>query len=256
MQDKSNPNAVTQKRTERWQKTTTERKAEQRGRLKESRKCDEFRKSETKRQKLARNKRKSAITAAEKETKRIRKRVEMRKYCKKCLQRKLSVTSPPITFKSKSSYGKAMAKAKRSLSKCPIKRKIIEENLYSLGEMYQQLKEKYPDISIGRSKFCGLRPENVCLRHETPFNLRLCVFHENIKLYLNGCDFLPSNISEFIQLIDEIQSAYWATNSCIIFTSLTYMNYENELLPIPIVESNYMRHDKYVWATFSGGDYG
>ena len=51
---------------------------------------------------------------------------------------------------------------------------------------------------------------------------------------------------------DEIQSAYWATNSCTIFTTMVYINYERELLSIPIVVvSNYMQQDKYAVATFT-----
>ncbi|GFS66921.1 TBC1 domain family member 5 [Nephila pilipes] len=67
-------------------KTPTERKSEQRKRLKVSRKFEEFRKPETIRQKLVRNKSKLTITAAEKEIKGIKMRVEMRKGFDKCLQ--------------------------------------------------------------------------------------------------------------------------------------------------------------------------
>lgn len=249
-------------------KTPAERKAEQRRKLKESGKYEEFRKSETNRQKIARNKRKKDMTAMEKEIKRKKKREVMRQYREKSRLKQLSdsVKSPskPI-FKSKSSYGKAICKAKRSLPKSPTKRKLIVENLcqqyspdimpgkkrsgsivtpievcnlvqefyasdefsyqapglkdikiirdshgknkiqkrylyFTLGETYQQFKEKYPNVCIGRSKFCELRPERICLRQETPFNLCLCVYHENIKLLLDACYFLPSSISEFIEL--------------------------------------------------------
>ncbi|GBN19518.1 hypothetical protein AVEN_255806-1 [Araneus ventricosus] len=36
------------------------------------------------------------------------------------------------------------------------------------GETSQQFKEQYPDVSTGRSKFCDIRPEEICPRHETP----------------------------------------------------------------------------------------
>ena len=45
------------------------------------------------------------------------------------------------------------------------KNKIQKCYLYfTLGETYQQFKEKYPNVCIGRSKFCELRPEHICLR--------------------------------------------------------------------------------------------
>lgn len=55
-------------------KTPAERKAEQRRRLKESGKYEDFRKSETNRQKIARNKRKQDITAKEREIERREKK--------------------------------------------------------------------------------------------------------------------------------------------------------------------------------------
>ena len=85
-------------------KTAAERKAEQRRKLKESGKYEEFRKSETNRQKTARNKRKKEMTAMEKEEK---KKEEMRQYREKTSEKTFQFCPSKPAFKSKSSYGKS-----------------------------------------------------------------------------------------------------------------------------------------------------
>ena len=71
----------------------------------------------------------------------------------------------------------------------------------TLGETYEIFKTENPSIKIGRSKFCELRPDYICLRHQTPSNLCLCIYHENIRLILQAIKQLPNYTSEFVKLI-------------------------------------------------------
>lgn len=86
----------------------------------------------------------------------------MRRYCEKCSLKQLSnsATSPSKAFKSKSSYGKAFAKAKRSLPRSPTKRKSIVENLcqqYSPGVLSQ--KQKKSASTVISTEVCNLVKE-------------------------------------------------------------------------------------------------
>ena len=51
-----------------------------------------------------------------------------------------------------------------------------------------------PTIKIGFSKFCFLRPTNVMLSSKMPRDVRLCSYHENIKLL---CRCLSKEIPQF-----------------------------------------------------------
>lgn len=83
-----------------------------------------------------------------------------------------------------------------------LKTKIQKRYLcMTLGEAYQNFKELNPDIQIGRSKFCELRPLNIKLRSETSHNTRLCIYHENVRLILESLFFLPNHCTEFLKMI-------------------------------------------------------
>ena len=51
-----------------------------------------------------------------------------------------------------------------------------------------------PTTKIGFSKFCFLRPINVMLSSKMPIDVRLCSYHENIKLL---CQCLSKEIPQF-----------------------------------------------------------
>lgn len=83
-----------------------------------------------------------------------------------------------------------------------IKTKVQKKYLcMTLGEAHEIFKEENPDIKIGRSKFSELRPFHICLRHETPANLCLCIYHENVRLLLEGMSFFPNSATDFIKII-------------------------------------------------------
>ena len=52
--------------------------------------------------------------------------------------------------------------------------------LLTIGEAYQEFKLVHPHMKIGKSKFAEMRPSHVCLRADTPANICLCSYHENI----------------------------------------------------------------------------
>ena len=69
-------------------------------------------------------------------------------------------------------------------------------------EAYRCFKEERPDSSIGKSKFAELRPAHVLKRSETPRNVCLCRYHENINLQiqalqLKGYEF-PKNSGDLV----------------------------------------------------------
>lgn len=259
-------------------KTAAERKREQRERLKANGKFQSFKDNESKKQKERRRENKKTMTIEEKESLKVKKREGMRQYrAKKALKAVANeastsfnpnLDSPRRAFKSPSSFGKAIAKVKRSLPQSPNKRKALVKTLahqlvpeivspppkqsrvtrisdeiklqvesffesdsisyqapgvkdfviirdkegkktkmqkrylfMTLGETYESFKNENADVNIGRSKFCELRPSHICLRHETPPNLCLCIYHENIRLLLEAMSIFPNYTSEFIKLI-------------------------------------------------------
>lgn len=52
----------------------------------------------------------------------------------------------------------------------------------SLGEAHELAVIEGTNIS--RSKFCSLRPKHVKLMEERPYNVCVCVVHENIRMLL------------------------------------------------------------------------
>lgn len=66
--------------------------------------------------------------------------------------------------------------------------------MWSLKDTYALFKSEYPDVEIGFSKFCSLRPSNVLLGSAMPRNVCLCQHHDNIRLL---CDCLSKEIPRF-----------------------------------------------------------
>ena len=69
----------------------------------------------------------------------------------------------------------------------------------TISEAYSQFKQDFPHGKIGKSKFADLRPKHVCLRSDTPANICLCVYHENIRLILEGLPGMTNSTSEFVK---------------------------------------------------------
>jgi hypothetical protein len=65
---------------------------------------------------------------------------------------------------------------------------------YSLRETHALYVNDHPELPIGLSKFCALRPANVLTSSETPHNICLCQHHENVKFL---CECLSKTLPEF-----------------------------------------------------------
>lgn len=59
--------------------------------------------------------------------------------------------------------------------------------LLNLNEIYRYFKEEKPEIKIGFSKFCTLRPPNCVLAGSSgTHSICVCSYHQNVKLLLLG----------------------------------------------------------------------
>jgi len=56
--------------------------------------------------------------------------------------------------------------------------------LMSLKEANDLFKNELPEVNIGLSKFCSLRPPYVKLFDQIPHNMCVCQYHEKIRLIL------------------------------------------------------------------------
>lgn len=82
------------------------------------------------------------------------------------------------------------------------KKKLQKRYLYfTIGEMFEEFKKEHPQIEIGLSKFSCLRPKHVMLRSQTPENLCLCLYHENVRLLLEAIPDFPKRTNEFVSTI-------------------------------------------------------
>ena len=62
-------------------------------------------------------------------------------------------------------------------------------------------KKNCPEVHIGLSKFSSLRPEHVMIQSQTPENVCLCLYHENIRLLLEAVPNLPKRTGDFVSTI-------------------------------------------------------
>lgn len=73
--------------------------------------------------------------------------------------------------------------------------------LCTVTEAYQHIKEERSDLKIGKNKFAELLPTHVLIRSETPANLCLCLYHEDMCLMCIFLPTLPNNTSVWIKAI-------------------------------------------------------
>lgn len=251
--------------------SAAERKRKQIEKLKESGKYEEFKRKQTEKQRQRRQNIKTSMTFDKKELLKRKRREEQRKHRMKYKTKtNTEVTSaekisPTKIYKTRCSFGKAIAKAKRGLPQSPRKCSAVVKTLamhfspnilkepklqhlhgdrcisnevkqsvldffnndtisyqapgrkdfviirsngkqkiqkrylfFTLGETHELFKKEHPNKEIGLSKFSELRPKHICLRSETPGNLCLCIYHENIRLLLLAAKDLPKRTSDFI----------------------------------------------------------
>lgn len=59
--------------------------------------------------------------------------------------------------------------------------------LCNLNELFVKFKETYPDVKIGRSKFCELRPKWCIIAGASgTHSVCVCSYHQNVKLMIDG----------------------------------------------------------------------
>lgn len=89
------------------------------------------------------------------------------------------------------------AKDKISISKNQYMQKILL--LGNLNEMYAAFKFEHPDIKIGLSKFCMLRPKWCVLAGSAGTHfVCVCTIHENVSLLLHACS-IEESYKELIE---------------------------------------------------------
>ena len=80
--------------------------------------------------------------------------------------------------------------------------KPIRYMLMSLYEAYQRFVEKEPNMRVGKSKFCSLRPKWV--KTITPHDGCACVYHQNPTLMITAWSRISGRTTELKGLINEV----------------------------------------------------
>ena len=82
-----------------------------------------------------------------------------------------------------------------------------------LREAYSLFQEAHPDVKIGYSTFCKLRPQNVLLLHETPADQCKCLTCENFFLQLGSLQIkYDSSFWAHVLCDDSLVSGCWQGN--------------------------------------------
>ena len=74
----------------------------------------------------------------------------------------------------------------------------------SLKEAYSKFVEQNPDVKVGLTKFCPLRPANVKLFDHIPHHVCVCSFHESVRHLLLALKEHMSLAVEFREFIDQV----------------------------------------------------
>lgn len=87
--------------------------------------------------------------------------------------------------------------------------------LCNLNELYLEFKNKYPDMKIGRSKFCELRPKwCVIAGGSGTHSVCVCLYHQNVKLMIQGAN-LKVDYKDLLDIIVcDINSYQCMTGDC------------------------------------------
>lgn len=67
----------------------------------------------------------------------------------------------------------------------------------SLKEALALFKAKHPEISIGKSKFAQLRPENILPNSKLPHTVCMCKYHENFINSVNCLSKVVTNLPPY-----------------------------------------------------------
>ena len=65
------------------------------------------------------------------------------------------------------------------------------KSLWNLRELYTAFKEKYPNVNIGSSKMCALRPRwSVLAGSKMTHSVCVCSAHQNVVLLVDAMDWV------------------------------------------------------------------
>lgn len=87
------------------------------------------------------------------------------------------------------------------------KKKTTEQVCYmlmSLREAYHKLKDQYPSLKVGLSKFCDLRPVHVKLFDQLPHQVCVCSYYENVRLLLVALKEHTTLNTDFTAFIEQV----------------------------------------------------
>ena len=76
--------------------------------------------------------------------------------------------------------------------------------LTSLREAYSKLKEEYPSLKVGLTKFCEWRPAHVKLFDQIPHQVCVCSYHENVRLLLVALKDHTTLNTDFSAFIEQV----------------------------------------------------
>lgn len=86
----------------------------------------------------------------------------------------------------------------KSVKQADGKRKLIQKKLVlcNLQELHRSFQEKHPNYKISLTKFAELRPKHCVLAGSSgTHTVCVCVLHQNVKLLLNGENFIINLIN-------------------------------------------------------------
>ena len=63
--------------------------------------------------------------------------------------------------------------------------------MYTLSEAFEMFCEQHPKVKISQSTFCNCMPDHVMLRANTPADMCLYTYRENMHLLVNAIEKLP-----------------------------------------------------------------
>ncbi|KAF2899444.1 hypothetical protein ILUMI_06732 [Ignelater luminosus] len=103
-----------------------------------------------------------------------------------------------------------------------------------LREAFAIFKQDSPNIKLGFSKFCSLRPDNVLLLKDTPSKQCKCKIHENFSMKLKGLKITYSQKLWDDILCNVSLNSCYCKNMCDVCCNLKNMNKPNIMSQVAI----------------------
>ena len=91
--------------------------------------------------------------------------------------------------------------------------------MYTLSEAFELFRDQYPEIKISCCTFCNCMPDTIMLRANTPANMCLCTYHENMQLLVSAVD--PPVIDLLQHVVCDVKSQRCMLQSCESYCNLS-----------------------------------